>query len=283
VAEILIRRRRRRGVWPLRLLLILVAALLLLYLNERTERPSPRVAVRGDTTVRNVAAARDSIPVSSAQDSSAPVGSRAVSSAPVSSAPGLAPVAPAPAGPAASSSRPSEPARGQPTPGLVVAGQSPDTTRAARERTTTTSGGTIAPAPSGPSSFRRFIATARPARTERAYGAYAAEALERLAADLRALGASQAGVLPLRAYADSLQLPNTWDGAQADFARAAFLGAVHQFDLLRARAGARIDVSRLRAIAWQIDSRRPLVPQRTTLDRFFAAAQDALDSLARRR
>jgi hypothetical protein len=72
------------------------------------------------------------------------------------------------------------------------------------------------------------------------------------------------------------------NAARPDYARAAFLGAVHQFDLLRDRTRARVNVARLRSAAWAIDPKRSLVAQRATVERFFAAARDALDSLSRR-
>jgi hypothetical protein len=174
------------------------------------------------------------------------------------------------------------------------------------ERTTATSAGTIAPAetpraaspatsaastaPSsaGPgssprdASFSRYTATTKAPTNERAHREYTAEALDRLAAELRALGANAAGVSVITAHADSLRMPNARGAAHPDYARAAFLGAVHQFDLLRARNRGRVNIARLRSAAWAIDAHRPLVAQRATVERFFAAARDALDSLSRR-
>jgi hypothetical protein len=135
--------------------------------------------------------------------------------------------------------------------------------------------------PSG-TSFSRFTATTRAPTNERAHREYAADALQRLATELRALGATEKGVAAITAYADSLEMANARSAARPDYARAAFLGAVHQFDLLRARNRGRVNVARLRSAAWAIDPRRPLVAQRATVERFFAAARDALDALSRR-
>jgi hypothetical protein len=105
--------------------------------------------------------------------------------------------------------------------------------------------------------------------------------LRRLADELRALGASEAGVAVIRVHADSLQMPNARSAARPDYARAAFLGAVRELDVLRQRRRARVNVAGLRSTAWAINPRRSLAAQRATVDRFFTSARDALNSLSR--
>lgn len=272
MAEILIQRKRRRSRWPWVLGLVALVLLPLSLLNDREEQTVATATTRRDTTVRRDTAARvDSAgPVTSsaaARDTAARVTSSSAGSV---ERPPNGGVAPAPAAPLPATPRPDSARISPSTP------TSPNRTASSAARST-------APAGARGGAFARFIATTRPAAGERGLAEYTADALLRLTTDLRTLGVRDAGVWPIRAYADSLRLPNTWDGAQADFARAAFLGAVHQLDGLRARTRARVDVPRLREIAWQLDARRPLGPQRATVDRFFAAAREALDSLSRRR
>jgi hypothetical protein len=77
-------------------------------------------------------------------------------------------------------------------------------------------------------------------------------------------------------------MPNSRSAAHPDYARAAFLGAIREIDLLRSRHRATINMQRLRNAAWAINPRRTLVAQRTTITRFLEAARSAVDSLTRR-
>jgi hypothetical protein len=291
VAEILIQRKRRRSVWPWLLGLVVLALLPLPFLANRGERQQVASQVpRRDTTARAVASAADSGATASDSGAAQPAGGTVVAAAP---------------GASAGTPRGSAPAASEVAPSRTATTQTAAAERTA-ERTTATSAGTIAPAetpraaspatspasaaPSsaGPgsssrdASFSRYTATTRAPTNERAHREYTAEALDRLAAELRALGANAAGVSVITAHADSLRMPNARGAAHPDYARAAFLGAVHQFDLLRARNRGRVNIARLRSAAWAIDAHRPLVAQRATVERFFAAARDALDSLSRR-
>ena len=296
MAEILIQRKRRRRVWPWLLSLVVLALLPLPFLGDRgeqrtVERPRPR----GDTTMRRDTAAAT---VAAADSGAIQV-------------PGAGVTAAASDGSAGAAAR-GQPATGQPAPGEVAAGArvtspspggaspgSPSSSvasstvglpRERSERTTAMSAGTIAPMDTAPASratsdrasFSRFTATTKAPTSERAHREYTADALDRLAAELRALGSNAAGVSVITAHADSLRMPNAGSAARPDYARAAFLGAVHQFDLLQSRNRGRVNVARMRSTAWAIDPRRSLIAQRATVERFFAAARDALDSLSRK-
>lgn len=299
MAEILIQRKRRRRVWPWLLGLVVLALLPLPFLNNRGERRQvASVTPRRDTTARVVASAADTGAATDsgrATDSGAaqPSGGRVVGGASGASAGAPRTSAPAPAA-SASAERAGErttatsagaiapvETRRATTPPTSGAGTAPSATR-------TTPSAATAPSLSSPrsssseSSFSRFTATTRAPTNERAHREYTADALDRLAAELRALGATDSGVSVIRTHADSLRMSNARRGAHPDYARAAFLGAVHQFDLLRSRNRSRVNVGRLRSAAWAIDPRRPLVAQRATVERFFGAARDALDSLSRR-
>jgi hypothetical protein len=247
VAEILIQRKRRRSIWPWLLGLLALALLPLPFMNDPDQVPaaSARTARRDSVTQRDTTTLRDT-----------------------TAGPPVAATAPA-------------------------ASQGP-------ERTTATAAGSIAtadttrPTPAVPltttatgassdGSFERFIAAGDPKSDERAHRQFTADGLRRLADELRSLGASPAGVKTIRVNADSLQMPRARRGARPDYARAAFLAAVHELDELRARDKAPVDTGRLRSTAWAIRPDRPLVTQRGTVQRFFEAARDALHSLSRSR
>jgi hypothetical protein len=132
-------------------------------------------------------------------------------------------------------------------------------------------------------SFERFIAAKNPKSNERAHRQYTAGALRRLADELRSVGASEAGVRAIRINADSLQMASARRSARPDYARAAFLAAVHELDVLRGRYSVAVDTGRLRSTAWAIRPDRPLDTQRGTVQQFFETARDALHSLSRRR
>jgi hypothetical protein len=170
-------------------------------------------------------------------------------------------------------------------------------------RTTAIAAGTIAPAATTPpttpptktdtvaapaspaatgTSFERFIAAGSPNADERAHRRYTANGLRRLADELRALGASDAGVRAIRVNADSVA--STAQGsARPDYARAAFLAAVREIDLLGGRYAVAVDTGRLRAAAWAIEPDRRLLAQRGRVQTFFEAARDALHSVSKRR
>jgi hypothetical protein len=57
--------------------------------------------------------------------------------------------------------------------------------------------------------------------------------------------------------------------------------AVREFDALRGRYAASVDTGRLRATAWAISPRPRLHQQRSTVQRFFESARDALRALSR--
>lgn len=251
MAEILIQHRRHRKVWPWLLGLLVLSLLPLPFVvaDRDDDRPT-RPTARRDTTQRDTAE-RDT---TTRQDTIAQ---------PLAAAP---PVAAIGAGDrrAAAENR----------------------TAAPLNRTATTAGGSVAPpaaaAPSADATtFERFIASRKPNANEREHVRFTAEGLRRLADELRALGASATGVRAIRANADSLERINPRRRGHADYARAAFLAAVRELDVLRARHTALVDTGRLRAAAWAIQRERPLHAQRGTVQRFFESARDALRGLSR--
>lgn len=171
-------------------------------------------------------------------------------------------------------------------------------------RTTATAAGAIAPAtvppPAAPASkpetvevastdssptptpFERFIAARDSNPGERAQRRYTADGLRRLADELRALGASEAGVRTIRMSADSLTAAAR-GSAGRDHTRVAFLAAVRELDVLGGRYAVALDTGRLRAAAWAIGPDRRLPADRGKVQTFFESARDALHSLSRRR
>jgi hypothetical protein len=251
VAEILIQHRRHRKVWPWLLGLLVLSLLPLPFVvaDRDDDRPT-RPTARRDTTQRDTAE-RDT---TTRQDTIAQ---------PLAAAP---PVAAIGAGDrrAAAENR----------------------TAAPGNRTATTAGGSVAPpaaaAPSADATtFERFIASRKPNANEREHVRFTAEGLRRLADELRALGASGAVLRAIRANADSLMRISPRRTGHADYARAAFLAAVREFDILRGRYGAAVDTGRLRAAAWAIEPRPSLHAQRGRVQTFFESARDALHALSR--
>jgi hypothetical protein len=178
----------------------------------------------------------------------------------------------------------------------------------AGDRTTTTAAGAVAPvagggppaptarplgapAPTAPSSgtaadpsatpFERHIAVRDRNRDEREQRRYTAQGLWLLADELRALGASASGLRAIRANADSLVIAGARRNAHPDYARAAFLAAIRELDMLGARSRAPVDTGRLRSIAWAIRPNQALLAQRRTVQSFFESARDALHVLSR--
>jgi hypothetical protein len=143
---------------------------------------------------------------------------------------------------------------------------------------------TVAPTRPTPAetSFERFIAARDPGPDERVHRRYTANGLRRLANELRTLGASEAGVTTIRVNADSV-MSTARGSARPDYARAAFLAAVREIDLLGEQYAVAVDTGRLRAAAWAIRPDRRLVAQRGRVQTFFETARDALHSLSRRR
>jgi hypothetical protein len=158
---------------------------------------------------------------------------------------------------------------------VAPASGSPPSTVAGSSRPAT------APQREGP--FERFIARSRRAPDEGAQRRYTADALRRLADELRARDASEAGVAAIRMHADSLRTAPVQGDARAEHARAAFLAVVREIDLLRERHAAAADTGRLRSAAWAIRPRRGLLAQREQVQGFFETARDALHLLPRRR
>jgi hypothetical protein len=137
------------------------------------------------------------------------------------------------------------------------------------------------PAPT-PTSFERFIAARHSSPSERAQRRYTADGLRRLADELGTLGASEAGVRAIRLSADSL-VATPGRNAAPDYARAAFLAAVRELDVLGSQYAVAVDTGRLRAAAWAISPDRRLLAQQGKVQTFFATARDALHLLSRRR
>ena len=305
MAEILIQRRRHRNVWPWLLGLLALALLPLPFLgNGRSReraRPERRVArtgarphdtatARGDTAAREDTTAPRAVAASGAragggaQRGTTAGGTRESGAAGSDTTTGRASVAaasgPAVERPAAGRAEGRAPAASR-TTGIAAGAVAVPTAPGAATR----SGGAIAayrgtpPAPAN--EFERFIAARRPSADERLDRDFTADALRRLATELHALGASDAGVRTIRGYADSLQSTGAPSRAHPDEARAAFLAAVHELDVLRARYRAPVDTGRLRTAAWSIQPDQRLVAQRGRVQSFFEAAADALRSLTR--
>lgn len=251
MAEILIQQRRHRSVWPWLIGLATVALLPLPFMAaDRDDRRLTRVvATRPDTQML-----RDTTP---ALDTTAQ--------------------------PVAGEGAPNEPAAA-----------------AAGNRTAATAGGAVVPAESASATgrppvaasvraasaapattFDRFITSENRNANEHEYVSFTAEGLRRLAEELRTLGASEAGVRAILANADSLERISPRRRGHADYARAAFLAAVREFDVLRGRHSVPVDTGRMRAAIWAIRPERPLQEQRATVRAFFETARNAVLALPR--
>ena len=263
MAEILIQRRRQRSVWPWLLGLLALALLPLPFLgDDRDGARAPRgraatgpVPARADsTTLRDTTSPAAAVTGSSAA-ARGETGGAVGQSAGRTTATAAGALAPGGSGPAA---------------GAVTAPVGP------------TTAAPTTPLPTG-TPFERFVAARNPNPNDREQRDYTAGALHRLGDELRSLGASSNGVRAIRAYADSLLMPRASRNAHADYARAAFLAALRELDVLQARLSVPVDTARLRSTAWAIRTDQRLVAQRGTVQRFFEAARDALHSLSRRR
>ena len=270
MAEILIQRRRQRNVWPWLLGLLALALL-----------PVPFLAADDDDRREpgRTVAPRDTAPPA---DTTAMLDSAAV--------PGVV----APGGGASGS--------GGRSIAAAQAGAEPTgSARAGNERQTATAAGTVAPTAAGtvatapgtappprggaapsatPQSFERFIVVTTPPSGDREYRDFTSTGLRLLADELRALGATSLGLRAIRAYADSLRITSGRAGAHPDYARAAFLAAIRELDLLRGRHRVAVDTGALRAAAWSIRTDERLVAQRARVHTFFAIAHDALRAVS---
>ncbi len=274
MAEILIQRRRHRNVWPWLLGLLAVALLPLPFMAaDRDDRPTRPAASRRAAPTRTDTAATlaesAAVPGASTTPGATPAGGGAAG--------GARETRPTPA--ASSGQRTTQSAAGAVLSTPPVAPPSGSTPSPAGAAAATVP----APAAAPNGSFDRFIATSNRRASDGEHRQYAAEALRRLAAELRDLGASSAGVRAIVANADSLRMPSTRNSADPDHARAAFLAAVRELDVLRARHRAPVDTGALRAAAWAIRPDQRLIAQRTTVQTFLERARDALHSLSRSR
>jgi hypothetical protein len=111
---------------------------------------------------------------------------------------------------------------------------------------------------------------------------YTAGGVRRLAA---ALEESAAGNPDIAVYADSMRrsVDRLQQGANtdvhADDAKAAFSAAVSAMAQIDQARGRTRDVAPMRAIYGELSSKRPLLPQLGTVQRFFEAARDGLQSM----
>lgn len=112
---------------------------------------------------------------------------------------------------------------------------------------------------------------------------YTAEGTSRLAAALEGIAAGNPNV---GVYADSmrraiqrLRTSSAQADTHADDAKAAFGAAVTAMEQIDRARGRTRDVAPLRAIYNELSPERPLLPQRPTVDRFFRAAAEALQTM----
>jgi DNA-binding transcriptional MerR regulator len=285
VAEILIQRRRQRNVWPWLLGLLALALLPLPFMaGDRDDRRPSRSA-----TSRRPAAARSDTAAAAADTARAPGAAtepRAAAGGP--GARSSTSDARTTSGSARSGERTTQSAAGAVVsapgaPSAAAGATGAPATRGAAAPVAEPTGAPAAASTPSSTSFERFIATSNPRANEREHREFTSDALRRLATELRALGASTAGVRAIMASSDSLRMTNTRGSADPDHARAAFLAAVREFDVLRGRYRAPVDTGALRAAAWAIRPDQRLVAQRTTVQRFFERARDALRALSRSR
>ncbi len=82
----------------------------------------------------------------------------------------------------------------------------------------------------------------------------------------------------MRSSVDRLQRRADAD-VHADDAKAAFSAAVSAMEQIDQARGRTRDVAPMRAIAAELSSQRPLLPQLGTVQRFFEAAREALQAM----
>jgi hypothetical protein len=261
VAEIVIQRRRQRSIWPWLLGLLALALLPLPFLGAGGDEPR---AIGNRTTPRDTADRRDTSAATDTATARAGKLGGAAAAAGASRTTGTATGTVVPAAPSGATGT-TRPAAAAPSGGASPPGAGPAVTAASRGRPT----------------FGSLIAGRRARLGDAEHRQFTAQALRLLAEELRALGASRTGVRAIRVHADSLVMARARRGARPDYARAAFLAAVHEFDVLRRRYAASVDTSRLRDAAWAIRTDRPWLEQQRSVDAFFETANDALQSLSR--
>lgn len=83
----------------------------------------------------------------------------------------------------------------------------------------------------------------------------------------------------MRSSVDRLQQSATTD-VHADDVKAAFSAAVSAMEQIDRASSRTRDVASMRAIYNELDSKQPLLPQMSTVQRFFEAARDALQSMS---
>jgi hypothetical protein len=178
------------------------------------------------------------------------------------------------AGSTAATAAGTTPSAGTPAPGGTIPAAAPS-------RVGGGASGATGNAPAPAATFERFIAARPASANDREQREYTANALRRLADDLRTLGASRAGIRAIVANADSLRMNRARQSDHPDYARAAFLAAVREMDLLRGRYRAPVDTGALRAAAWAVRPDQRFVAQRGIVQTFFERARDALQVLSR--
>jgi hypothetical protein len=245
VAEILIQRRRHRSIWPWLLGLLALALLPLPFVSDgRGEATSARTrTTRQDTVARSDTLRRRDTTTS---------GGGAVSTG--------------------GAARSAERASGTAAGAVVPAGSRPAETVTDPAPTS---------APSAGTRFEHFIASTTRSGRDSDHREFTVQALHLLADDLRELGASAAGVRAIRANADSLRTNRTRPNANPDHARAAFLAAIRELDLLRARYRVAVDTGSLRSAAWALRPNDSWSAQRAPIERFFEGAREAVQSVSR--
>lgn len=131
--------------------------------------------------------------------------------------------------------------------------------------------------------FVTYVATRDTSMETEANHQYTAGGVRRLAAAVeQAAGPNAASIQvyadSMRSSVDRLQQSAATD-RHADDAKAAFSAAVSAMEQLDRAKGRTRDVAPMRAIYNQLNSQQPLMPQLGTVDRFFAAARDALQAM----
>jgi hypothetical protein len=143
-------------------------------------------------------------------------------------------------------------------------------------------GGAAAGGAGATSDFVSYVAARDTAQETEGNHQYTAGGVRRLAAALEQV----AGTSPsIQVYADSMRssvdrLQKSADtDVHADDAKAAFNAAVSAMTAIDKARGTTRDVAPMRAIAGELSSSRPLVPQLPVVQRFFEAASTALQAM----
>lgn len=165
-------------------------------------------------------------------------------------------------------------------------GGSADTARpaAAAGSAAGTAAGAAAPNGDAVAQFVQFVQQRDTTQETEGQHAYTAEGVRRLAAALDQV-AGQGGSQTISVYADSmrsaidrLQRSSPKD-VHADDAKAAFSAAVSAMTTIDKAQGRTRDIAPMRAIYSQLSATRPLLAQLGTVDRFFKAASEALQTM----